>query len=303
MITDRIASPKSKLQQSLPVAFSWFAVLLASALPIIIFRQFSDNTSASLWIGCIQAGCLLLLITSTFMWSTIKGLRGFFIALMVIVLGWNIVIPFVLDSDMWSNVSNTLPAGLALIVLNLIRLFPLPLMLLSLIGSNTKRQDLFLVRGNVKARSQFQFLGKQWAISWILIGIIFLLVAGLVLPAYLSLTMQPSLSMLTRAVVNLPFIIIAAIMNSFNEEFEFRSVLLARLIPHVGRGQAIWLSTFLFGLAHFYGQPSGVVGVGLAGIAGLLWASSMLETRGIAWAWITHFVQDAVIFSFLIMYF
>jgi CAAX protease family protein len=299
MITDQVASPRTKLQRLLPLTLSWIATLLASALPIIIFRQFSNILS--LWIGCLQLGCLLLFVTSTFMWPDVRGLRRFFFALMVIVLGWNMLVPFVLGSSLWSNVSNALPAGLALIALNLIRLLPLPFMLLTLLGSSIKPKDLFLNKGNIHAR--FHLFGMKISISWMIVGIIFILVAGLVLPTYLSLTMQPSLSMLVRAIVNLPFIVVSAMMNSFNEEFEFRSVLLAQLIPSVGKRQALWLSTTIFGLAHFYGQPSGVIGVLLASIAGLFWASSMLETKGIAWAWATHFVQDAVIFSFLIMYF
>ena len=38
-----------------------------------------------------------------------------------------------------------------------------------------------------------------------------------------------------------------------------------------------------------------------ATIAGFIWAKSMMETRGIAWAFGIHFVQDLVIFYFLAM--
>jgi hypothetical protein len=37
----------------------------------------------------------------------------------------------------------------------------------------------------------------------------------------------------------------------------------------------------------------------MAGIAGWLWARSMIETRGFVWAFFIHMVQDIVILSFL----
>jgi hypothetical protein len=39
----------------------------------------------------------------------------------------------------------------------------------------------------------------------------------------------------------------------------------------------------------------------MATIAGFIWAKSMLETRGVGWAFSIHLVQDLVIFYFLAM--
>ena len=64
-------------------------------------------------------------------------------------------------------------------------------------------------------------------------------------------------------------------------------------------GAAALLTAVLFGLGHYYGQPSGPIGVLMAGFAGWIWAKSMIETRGSAWAFLIHMVQDIVIFSFL----
>ena len=61
------------------------------------------------------------------------------------------------------------------------------------------------------------------------------------------------------------------------------------------------LTSVLFGLGHWFGHPSGPTGVVLAGLAGWLWAKSLLETRGIAWAWVIHGAQDAVILAFVAM--
>ena len=43
------------------------------------------------------------------------------------------------------------------------------------------------------------------------------------------------------------------------------------------------------------------MGVVMAGIAGWFWGKSMIETRGWAWAFVIHLVQDIVIFTFLAM--
>lgn len=81
----------------------------------------------------------------------------------------------------------------------------------------------------------------------------------------------------------------------------FRAVLLARLVPTLGPSQALWMTSVLFGLAHWFGHPSGPTGVGMAGFARLMRGKSMLETRGFVWAWIIHGFLDVVIFALLLM--
>ena len=56
----------------------------------------------------------------------------------------------------------------------------------------------------------------------------------------------------------------------------------------------------MFGLGHFTEQyfPAGM-SVVLPAFLSYVLGKSMLETRGIAWAWIIHVVMDIVIFTFL----
>ena len=108
-------------------------------------------------------------------------------------------------------------------------------------------------------------------------------------------------TMLSRLPVALPFILIAAAANAFIEEFVFRSVMLARLSPILGGQQANWLQTILFGLSHYFGTPSGPLGVLMSGFLGWLNGKSMLESRGFTIAFILHFAQDAVIFAFFVL--
>ena len=53
---------------------------------------------------------------------------------------------------------------------------------------------------------------------------------------------------------------------------------------------------FLF-FAHYFGTPSGIFGVVMSGLMGWLLAKSVIETRGLAWALLIHFLQDVVIFG------
>jgi hypothetical protein len=50
-------------------------------------------------------------------------------------------------------------------------------------------------------------------------------------------------------------------------------------------------------LAHIYGTPNGVFGVIASGTLGWFLAKSVIETRGLGWAWFIHFLQDVVIFG------
>jgi hypothetical protein len=49
----------------------------------------------------------------------------------------------------------------------------------------------------------------------------------------------------------------------------------------------------------FSGVPYGLVGVGLAWFLGWILARSMLETRGLWWARLIHFLLDVSLFLFM----
>ena len=121
----------------------------------------------------------------------------------------------------------------------------------------------------------------------------YIIVCGIVL----ALQVRPSMSQIYNVLIFLPAISIAAAINAFGEEFEFRSMLLARLEPVFGGQSAILMSSALFGLAHYFGTPGGPLGVVLAGLLGWLLAKSMIETRGFVWAFLLHFIADFIVFG------
>jgi membrane protease YdiL (CAAX protease family) len=173
---------------------------------------------------------------------------------------------------------------------------------LTLIGSGLTRRDLFLRWGDLAAPAQPEplFLIRR-PIPWTRFGPILLIVFGVALPLFLYFSLRPDLSLVGRMWRFLPWGFATAVLNAANEEFQFRCVPLARLKHLLPDREMVLLTACFFGLAHYYGQPSGPVGVVLAGIAGWFWGKSMIETRGWAWAFVIHLVQDIVIFAFLAM--
>jgi hypothetical protein len=90
-------------------------------------------------------------------------------------------------------------------------------------------------------------------------------------------------------------------MNSFAEEFLYRSALIPQVLPLFGKGATLMLVPAWFGLAHYFGVPNGLTGVLLAGVGGWFFAKSMIETRGMAWAWFLHFLADFTVYLVLLL--
>ena len=90
--------------------------------------------------------------------------------------------------------------------------------------------------------------------------------------------------------------VVFSTMNAFSEEAIFRMGIVSPLYGQLSLPMIAVISGILFGLPHYFGQPSGPVGVLMAGFLGWLLALSLLETQGLFLAWAVHFVQDVVIF-------
>ena len=99
----------------------------------------------------------------------------------------------------------------------------------------------------------------------------------------------------------LPFVFIFAITNSFVEETITRLGVVVSLHGSVSDKTIPMISALIFGVIHYWGRPGGITGVIVAGFLGWFLAKSILETRGIFWAWIIHFMQDIIIFSVILI--
>jgi len=97
-------------------------------------------------------------------------------------------------------------------------------------------------------------------------------------------------------------VVIFAVSNAFVEEILFRfSFVSVGLDANVSRWIVQGFSALTFGLVHYFGIPSGIPGVLMAGSIGWLLSKSMIETQGFFWAWFIHFLQDVVIYFALFM--
>lgn len=99
----------------------------------------------------------------------------------------------------------------------------------------------------------------------------------------------------------LPFSIVFALTNSFVEESITRLGVVVVLKNRMKDMIIPFISAMIFGVVHYWGNPGGVAGVLVAGFLGWFLAKSILETKGIFWAWLIHFVQDVVILTALFL--
>jgi len=289
------------------IALAWGAILIVST-PTIILRLLVRGVPAEpltpVWLAWAQVVVLTVLWAVTWVWPALKPLRSFVLAILAFSFGFFLVIPFVEESAAWTNWMEQASWGIWLVAKLGIRLIIVALMALTLIGSGIGRRQLFLVRGNPSAPGQPTRLlldilrePKPWnrvVREWLpFYAVILLIVVGI--------QVRPDVSQVLRAVTFLPAIVVMAAINAFSEEFEFRSVLLARLEPVLGPWQAILMTSVMFGLGHYFGAPSGPFGVLLATYLGWIAAKSMIETRGFVWAFLIHFVGDFIIYTFWAM--
>jgi membrane protease YdiL (CAAX protease family) len=113
----------------------------------------------------------------------------------------------------------------------------------------------------------------------------------------LALSVPLTTEAFLRALPLLPVAILLAGLNAFAEESYYRASMLSTLTDVLGKNQSLLLACIFFGLAHFlYGSPPGFIGFALTGFLAFLLGKSMLETKGMLWAWIMHFVPDVFIF-------
>ncbi len=105
---------------------------------------------------------------------------------------------------------------------------------------------------------------------------------------------------------NLPTILllsgIFSLSNAFVEETIFRLGVITAFDNVLPNKQIALSSGAIFGLAHYFGMPGGIVGVLVAGFLGWFLAKSILETKGMFWAYFIHFLQDFVIFTSLFLF-
>ena len=137
--------------------------------------------------------------------------------------------------------------------------------------------------------------GESWLnVGWTFLAIISI-VTLLVIWLQIGRTQAMSLGLIGRA---LPVAVVFSVLNAFSEELIFRLALAEALTPLVSATSIAVISAVLFGVPHWFGRPSGITGVILAGFLGWFLMLSVIQTGGLGWAIVIHFVQDVVIMTF-----
>jgi membrane protease YdiL (CAAX protease family) len=275
---------------SFPRLIAWAAVV-GTTLPEIIWQESGHQVSC--WFTLIESLLVLGAALLAIWIPSLRRLTRFLVAVALLNLAWSCISPALAALPSVLAVTDNASWGARLFLARTFTLSGAILVSLTLIGSGITRRDLFLCKGNLAAPAQ------PFGVSWMWLGPAFMLVFGLVLSGYLYLTVHPNFSVSERIIRTFPWSIAVATLNAASEEFQFRSVLLAHLRGVFRPAEMALLTAVFFGLGHYYGQPSGPLGVLMAGFAGWIWARSMIETRGGVWAFLIHFVQDIVIFAFL----
>ncbi len=278
----------------------WVMLLLASGLPQIISAELfgqptSEDTRAVTALVVVVVG-----LVGTVLARSLRGLRPLLTLLLVLnSCQWLVYtrIDEQLGYPTWLSDPSFAVSMLAEQSLNLM---VTAAVLVSLVMMGRRRKDVFLTRGDLAAPvAPIRWMGIGPGQRWNRFGLWLSLAISGGTGVFLVIAGRPDAGVLTRALPFVPAIMLAAALNAFTEEVTYKASFLSVLRGPIGPGHATLMVAAYFGVGHFYGVPYGVVGVLLAGFLGWILARSMVETRGMFWAWFVHFWQDVLIFTFL----
>ncbi|GAP12683.1 CAAX protease self-immunity [Longilinea arvoryzae] len=281
---------------------AWAAILAMTLTRIVLQEIFHYHVSENLQYA-IDAGIAVAGLGLAFLWKPIRPLRAFF-GLFVVLAGAQWLVYTRVDRlaiyRTWLNNPSFKVYMPAEQTLNLIVTLVIIACLFIL---KKKRTAFFLARGDLSAPvvEPVPWLGIKSGDRWNRVGLISAGCISLGTLAFLVIAGRPSLSILIQVTPYLPAVLLSAALNAFNEEMTYKASFLSVLEDVVGRRQSLLLLAAYFGILHFYGVPYGMIGVILAAFLGWFLGKSMLETRGLFWAWFIHFWQDVLIFIFLAM--
>ena len=276
---------------------AWTIMLFVSDLPDMLLTWMGGPVPS--WIFWAKAAFLILFFGLTRMVKVIRPLWQYVLALLTLFLALGLT--SLLRGTAWFQghfnyqgvpfftgyaAVMTLDILVALAVVSVLWLM------------KRDRKAFFLVKGRMDAPIEpIRWLGIKAGTSWNSVGWIFAGVAALAVLVPTMLTIAPSLETLRRALPLLPAAVLFAAVNAFTEEAYFRCSILSTLHEVIGKTHTLLITLVFFGLAHWlYGSPAGPVGFAMTGFLAWVMARSMLETKGMLWPWIIHFVPDVVVF-------
>jgi hypothetical protein len=281
-------------------AVAWTILLAASLLPTIVARELLGFAATPAERGPITAAVIVggLVVTSVI--AAWRPLRPFLVVLLALVGAQWLVFTQLGRVPAVRTLTGDPSFGVYMLAEQALNLVVTLIVVAVLFAVHRDRHAFYLAKGDTAAPAgPIGWLGVGQRDRWNTVGRNLTIAISLGTLAFLVLSGTPSVDLVVRALPLIPVVLLAAALNAFNEEVTYKASLLSVLVGPMGSRQALWMVAAYFGIAHFYGIPYGLIGVALAWFLGWILAKSMLETRGIAWAWFIHFVQDVLIFWFL----
>jgi membrane protease YdiL (CAAX protease family) len=278
------------------VLVAWTALFLT---PVgIYWRLLTHDATAPVGVDLVAFGLLVFLVATAIRIERLRPIRTFLLTVLALGTGM-LVVSLIERSHAWTDWAARASDPKVVFADAALEVIPCALMAGVLVASGLRRRDMVVTVGDLGARGGLPFTQRR--VSWVWIGIVGTLLFAGPLAVQLTVTVHPDFGMAGKALAALPAAVAFGAFNAAQEEFRFRAGFLATLVPAVGALQAVLMTSALFAFGHWFGHPSGPVGVGMAFLAGFVLAKSMLDTRGSGWAWFMHAVQDVLIFSFLVM--
>jgi membrane protease YdiL (CAAX protease family) len=278
--------------------FVWLSILIISELPDIICKYVIGEVPAGIFWG--KTGFLVLFLAFCFLLKHLYLLRPYAFVMLIFYLALT-TSDMVRTSSWWTGLipDDAHPSFALKYMRPYLRDIGVTAIVIGALWIvKKKRSEFFLVKGQVDAPVEaVRWLGIKSGESWRKFGWIFAIIAAIIVAVPTILALRPSSEILLKCVPLIPFVLIFAAINAFNEEIYFRASLLSTLPQVIGKNHALMISVAFFGLAHYLnGSPPGVTGLLMTGFLAFLLGKSMLETKGLFWAWVIHFLPDVMIF-------
>jgi hypothetical protein len=279
---------------------AWTTLLAASLLPTIVARELLGLTPTLAERGSITLTVIVVALLVTSAIAPWRPLRPLLVVLLALVGAQWLVFTQLGRVPAVRTLTADPSFGTYMLAEQALNLVVTLVVMAVLFAVHRDRHAFYLAKGDTAAPAgSIGWLGIRQGDHWNAVGRNLTIAISLGTLAFLVLSGQPSVDLAVRTLPLFPVVLLAAALNAFNEEVTYKASLLSVLVGPMGSRQALWMVAAYFGIAHFYGIPYGLIGVALAWFLGWILAKSMLETRGLAWAWFIHFVQDVLIFSFL----
>jgi len=276
--------------------------LIISILPDIIIMKLIGSVPS--WLPFAKLTILIGAGIFSRYVKSIEQLSNYIIVLGAIII-MQILTKFIETTSLWQSIFdvNSFVGNFGgAILLKFIGIIPI---IGVLVFTFKSRKEVYLCKGDLSIKAdEISWIGiNKNMISWGKLSLIsgILISLGTIFLTILTVTGSSATVRIDKLLGYLPIIVIFALVNSFCEGIVFRSAILGSLKTLLTKNQTILTAGMFFGIAHYYGAPSGIIGVMMSGLLGWYMCRSMYETKGFVSSWIIHFMQDIVIFSTIIL--